>query len=77
MVKEDIIIVSTGEDKRTKSLLLTDKGKHLENKLSVIQINKIKKVINNFSESNINGFKKILYEMIGSDSKKIFQQLND
>lgn len=77
LVKDEFIIVSTGLDKRTKRLSLTEKGERLEKKLSAIQINKIKKVINNFSENNINGFKKILYEMIESDNKKTFQQLND
>jgi len=77
LVRDEFIIVSTGLDKRTKKLSLTEKGKSLEKELSAIQINKIKKVINNFSEDNINGFKKILYEMLESDNKKTFQQLND
>ena len=33
LVKEKYIIVSTGEDKRTKNLCLTKKGQELENKL--------------------------------------------
>jgi DNA-binding MarR family transcriptional regulator len=77
LVKEDYIIVSTGTDKRTKRLSLTNKGNKLEIELSSIQINRIKKVLNKFSENNINGFKKILYEMIESENKKKFQQLND
>ena len=77
LVKEDYIIVSTGTDKRTKKLSLTNKGNKLEIELSSIQINRIKKVLNKFSENNINGFKKILYEMIESENKKKFQQLND
>ena len=77
LVKDEFIIVSTGLDKRTKRLSLTEKGERLEKELSEIQISKIKKVINNFSEDNINGFKKILYEMLENDNKKIFQQLND
>ena len=77
LVNERFIIVSTGVDKRTKKLSLTDKGKRLENELSTIQINKIRGVINKFSEENINGFKKILYEMIEADNKKIFQEIND
>ena len=64
-------------DKTTKSLSLTEKGKKLELELSTIQIKKIKKVLNNFSEENINGFKKILYEMIDINNRKIFEQLND
>ena len=75
-VKEGFIVVSTGLDKRTKTLSLTNNGKNLENELSTIQINKIKKVINNFNHEDINGFKKILYEMIEADNKKTFQDLN-
>ena len=77
LVNEKFIIVSTGADKRTKKLSLTEKGKKLENQLSTIQINKIRGVINKFSEDNINGFKKILYDLIEADNKKIFQQIND
>ncbi len=77
LVNERFIIVSTGIDKRTKKLSLTQKGEDLENQLSTIQIDKIKKVINKFSEENINGFKEILYDMIETDNKKIFQQIND
>ena len=77
LVEEGYIIVSSGLDKRTKSLSLTEKGKKLELELSTIQIKKIKKVLNNLSEENINGFKKILYEMIDINNRKIFEQLND
>ena len=77
LVNEKFIIVSTGIDKRTKKLSLTEKGKKLEDKLSTIQIEKIKRVINKFSEENINGFKEILYDMIESENKKTFQQIND
>ena len=75
--KEGYIFVSTGIDKRTKTLSLTNKGFDLENKLSTIQINKIKKVINTFNEDDINGFKKILFGMIETDNRKTFQQLNE
>ena len=77
LVKEGFIVVSTGFDKRTKSLSLTNSGMALENELSTIQINKIKKVINNFNHQDINGFKKILFEMIEPDNKKNFQKLNE
>ena len=77
LVDEKYIIVSSGFDKRTKKLSLTDKGKKLENELSTIQINKIRGVINKFSEENINSFKKILYEIIQDDNKKIFKEIND
>ena len=77
LVKEGFIFVSTGTDKRTKNLSLTSSGISLENKLSTIQIKKIKKVINNFNQEDIDGFKKILYEMIEIDNKKTFQHLNE
>ena len=77
LVKERFIVVSTGLDKRTKTLSLTKNGIILENKLSNIQISKIKNVINNFSHEDINGFKKILFEMIETDNKKTFQKLNE
>ena len=77
LVKEGFIVVSTGLDKRTKNLSLTSSGLSLENELSNIQIEKIKKVINNFNQEDIDGFKKILYEMIEIDNKKTFQHLNE
>ena len=77
LVKEGFIIVSIGNDKRTKILSLTKKGINLEYELSTIQINKIKSVINKYNVDDINGFKKILFEMIESDNKKKFQQLNE
>tara|TARA_B100001559_G_scaffold196345_1_gene164300 strand:+ start:12 stop:497 length:486 start_codon:yes stop_codon:yes gene_type:complete len=77
LVKEGFILVSTGSDKRTKNLSLTSSGLSLENELSTIQIQKIKKVINNFNQEDIDGFKKILYEMIELDNKKTFQHLNE
>ena len=77
LVKEGFVFVSTGFDKRTKSLSLTEKGLDLEKELSTIQIKKIKKVINNFNQGDIDGFKKILYEMIEVENKKTFQHLNE
>ena len=77
LVKEGFIVVSTGLDKRTKNLSLTSSGLSLENELSTIQIQKIKKVINNFNQGDIDGFKKILYEMIEVDNKTTFQHLNE
>ena len=77
LVKEGYIILSTGKDKRTKILKLTKKGLDLENKLSEIQIDKIKSVIKQLDESEINGFKKILFEMITKDNKEIFERLNE
>ena len=77
LVSEKFILVSTGTDKRTKKLSLTEKGKKLENELSTIQIKKIREVINRFNLENINGFKQILYEMIEENNKKTFQEINE
>ena len=77
LVKEGFIVVSTGLDKRTKNLSLTSRGLSLENELSTIQIQNIKNVINNFNQEDIDGFKKILYEMIEIDNKKTFLHLNE
>ena len=77
LVSEKFILVSTGTDKRTKKLSLTEKGKKLENELSTIQIKKIRQVINRFDVENINGFKQILYEMIEDNNKNKFQEIND
>ena len=77
LVKEGFIVVSTGLDKRTKNLSLTSSGLSLENKLSTIQIQRIKKVISNFNQEDIDGFKKILFEMIEIDNKKTFLHLNE
>ena len=77
LVKEKFILVSTGIDKRTKNLSLTKKGGDLEIKLSTIQINKIRKVLKQFNEKDINGFKKILYAMIEEKNKKKFDEINN
>ena len=76
LVKEKYILVSTGDDKRTKKLSLTKKGMELEEKLTNIQTKRIRNVIKNAKEDDINGFKKILYKMINSQGKKIFNSIN-
>ena len=76
LVKEKYIILSAGEDKRTKVLSLTQKGLELEHKLSHIQIDKIKNIIKNTNETDINGFKKILYSLIDIKTQKKFHELN-
>ena len=76
LVCKGYVNIATGNDKRTKNLALTQKGIDLENKLSSIQINKIKKIISKADEKDINGFKKILYDMIDEDTKRKFNELN-
>jgi DNA-binding MarR family transcriptional regulator len=75
-VKEKYIIVSTGNDKRTKNLSLTKKGMELEEKLTNIQTKRIRNVIKNAKEDDINGFKKILYAMIDKNNQIQFDKLN-
>jgi len=77
LVKEKFILLSTGIDKRTKDLSLTKKGEELEKELSTIQINKIRNVLKQFNEKDINGFKKILYAMIEVKNKKKFDEINN
>jgi len=77
LVKEKFILLSTGIDKRTKNLSLTNKGEDLEKNLSTIQINKIRNVLKQFNEKDINGFKKILYAMIEENNKKKFDEINN
>ena len=76
LVMEKYILVSQGEDKRTKNLCLTQKGIKLEEKLSKIQITKIKNIIKDIDEAEINAFKKILYSIIDTKNQKIFNELN-
>ena len=70
LVKEKYIILSIGDDKRTKKLILSKKGQELEKKLSDKKIKKIQKIIKNFEEREINSFKKVLYEMIEKENQK-------
>tara|TARA_A100001011_G_scaffold6957_1_gene7898 strand:- start:27 stop:509 length:483 start_codon:yes stop_codon:yes gene_type:complete len=76
LVNEKYILLSIGDDKRTKKLILSKKGQELEKKLSDIQISNIFNVIKKFDEVDINGFKKILYKMIKKDNQKIFDDIN-
>ena len=76
LVSEKYIILSVGEDKRTKRLILSKKGQQLEKKLSEIQIRRIRNVLLNFNEIDINGFKKILYEMVNNKNKEKFNEIN-
>ena len=77
LVEKNYIIVTAGSDKRTKNLSLTQKGNNLEKELSTIQITRIKNILKNANENEINGLKKILYAMIDSEGKKIFNSLNN
>ena len=77
LVKQNYIDMSVGNDRRTKVLKLTKKGIELEKKLSKIQITKLKNLLQNINENDINSFKKILFTMIDSNGKNIFNKLNE
>ena len=77
LVQQKYINMTVGNDKRTKNLSLTPKGIELEKKLSNIQISNIRNVLQNADENDINGFKKILFAMINSKGKEIFNKLNE
>ena len=76
LVREKYVILTSGEDKRTKKLSLSKKGQDLEKKLSEIQIIKIYNVIKEFDELDINGFKKVLFRMIDKKNQKKFNEIN-
>ena len=76
LVKEKYIILSMGDDKRTKKLMLSKKGQELEKRLSSIQITKIYNIIKEFNEIDINGFKKVLHSMIDEKNQKKFGEIN-
>ena len=76
LVKERYIVLTIGDDKRTKKLSLSKKGQELEKKLTNIQITKIYNIIKKFSEDDINGFKKIIYSMIEENNQKKFNEIN-
>tara|TARA_Y100000590_G_scaffold442051_1_gene569651 strand:- start:1894 stop:2379 length:486 start_codon:yes stop_codon:yes gene_type:complete len=76
LVAKKYLILSIGFDKRTKLLKLTKKGNDLEKKISNNQSLLLKNILINFDEDEINTFKKIVYSIINSDGKKIFNDLN-
>ena len=76
LVIEKYITVSVGEDKRTKNLSLTKLGANLEEQLSKIQIDNLKKIFRNAEEMDKAGFKKILYEIMDDENQKIFNKIN-
>ena len=71
LTKKKYIKMETGKDKRTKKLFLTKKGAELEKELSIVQLNKLKNILCNFKENEINNLKKILFSMINSQDKKL------
>ena len=77
LVKEKYIILTTGIDKRTKILTLTNKGQELEHQLSSIQISKLHNTLKKFNNSEIDAFKKVIFSMIEEKNKNKFAQINN
>tara|TARA_B100000686_G_C16222994_1_gene681076 strand:+ start:108 stop:593 length:486 start_codon:yes stop_codon:yes gene_type:complete len=77
LVEKNYITMTIGFDKRTKNLKLTKKGIELEKKISDIQITRLKKILQNANENELNGFKKILFLLIGAEGRKIYNKLNN
>ena len=71
---EIIILKKSKKDKRTKNIYLTKKGIKIENKFTEKQINIIAKAYKNAGTDSINGFKKILINLISDTSKGILKK---
>ena len=59
------------KDKRNKNIYLTKKGLKIEKKITSNQINNIANAYKNAGTESINGFKKILINLISKTSKRI------
>ena len=72
-LKEDDIILlkKSKKDKRNKNIYLTKKGIKIEKKLTEKQISNIANAYKNAGTDSINGFKKILLNLISKNSKTI------
>ena len=57
-------------------LTLTQKGLDLEKQLSRVQISKLRDILKNSDEKDINSYKKILFSLIDTNEKKNFNKLN-
>ena len=75
-LKEDdiILIKKSKKDKRNKNIYLTKKGIKIEKKLTEKQISNIANAYKNAGTDSINGFKKILVNLISKNSKNILRK---
>ena len=72
---DDIIFLKKSKkDKRNKNIYLTKKGMKIEKKLTEKQINNIANAYKNAGTESINGFKKILINLVGKSSKVILRK---
>ena len=75
-LKEDgiILLKQSKKDKRKKNIYLTKKGIKIEKKLTDKQINNIANAYKNAGTDSINGFKKILLNLLSKTSKTILRK---
>ena len=71
---EIIILKQSKKDKRNKNIYLTKKGLKIEKKITNKQINNIADAYKNAGKDSINGFKKILINLISKTSKGILRK---
>ena len=70
---EVIVLKKSKKDKRNKNINLTKKGIKIEKKLTEKQISNIANAYKNAGTDSINGFKKILINLISKTSKEILK----
>ena len=68
---EVIVLKKSKKDKRNKNIYLTKKGIKIEKKLIEKQVSNIANAYKNAGTDSINGFKKILLNLISKNSKTI------
>ena len=71
---EIIILKKSKKDKRNKNIYLTKKGLKIEKKITSKQINNIANAYKNAGKDSINGFKKILLNLLSKTSKTILRK---
>ena len=74
-LKDDgvILLKKSKKDKRNKNIYLTKKGLKIEKKINQLHLNKIAFAYKHSGKESINGFKKVLINLISSKSKKILK----
>ena len=70
---EVIVLKKSKKDKRNKNIYLTKKGLKIEKKITSKQINNIANAYKNAGKDSINGFKKILLNLLSKTSKTILR----
>ena len=70
---ELITLKKSKKDKRNKHIFLTKKGIKIEKKMNKLFVSRIANAYKNSGTESINGFKKILFNLISDKSKKILK----